>query len=79
MDQFRDQLNRIERGVRENHQDHEARLRIVEGLVATNKIIETVTNDHEKRLRALEKILGYGLGAAVVVKILVETLHLKIP
>ncbi len=36
------------------------------------KALERVTNDHEKRIRFLERIIGYGIGAIGVVKFLVD-------
>lgn len=41
------------------------------------KALERVTNDHEKRIRFIERVLGYGLGALGALKFLVDVYMAK--
>lgn len=48
--------------------------RILGRLDTLTNVLEKIVSDHEKRLRVLERVLSYGLGAACAAKLLFDLL-----
>lgn len=65
-------LERIEEKVDNAIASHDLRIRALEAVIRISATLEEVGKDHEKRLRFVERLISYGIGAIAVLKIVMD-------